>query len=95
MKHYIKEAAALLLALFAAFFISALVSIGAKAQLPKNTDYHNNLVSEEISRETQCELKSGIYDLRLKECMPVNLTDEQERYLQNEVAKLQLKRGAK
>lgn len=89
MKPYLKEAAALLLAIFAALFIAILVSLGAKAELPRDTDYHNNLVSEEISRQTKCENRLGYWDDRLKQCFDQNLTDNQERYLKDYTAKLE------
>lgn len=44
------------------------------------TDWYNNSISEQISLETRCELKSGVYENGL--CLPPNLTPSEERELQ-------------
>ncbi|WP_286063959.1 hypothetical protein [Rodentibacter caecimuris] len=43
------------------------------------TDWHNNEVSEQISLETRCELKGGVYENGL--CLPPNLTPQAEQEL--------------
>lgn len=44
------------------------------------TDWHNNEVSEQISLETRCELKGGVYENGF--CLQPNLTPTAERELQ-------------
>lgn len=94
MKAFLEIIGTLLLSLLAVLFIAALVSINVEAKsLPPDTDYHNNAVSEEISRQARCEHRLGYWDDRLKQCLDQNLTDSQETYLQGYVAKLQTEKG--
>ena len=51
------------------------------------TDWHNHEVSEQISLETCCELKGGVYENGL--CLPPNLTQSEERELQHYTAQKQ------
>lgn len=43
------------------------------------TDWHNNELSEQISLETRCELKGGVYENGL--CLPPNLNPQAEQEL--------------
>ncbi|MCX2960340.1 hypothetical protein [Rodentibacter caecimuris] len=43
------------------------------------TDWHNHEVSEQISLETRCELKGGVYENGL--CLPPNLNPQAEQEL--------------
>lgn len=90
MKAFLEIIGTLLLSLLAVLFIAALVSINVEAKsLPPDTDYHNNAVSEEISHQTKCENRLGYWDDRLKQCFDQNLTDSQERYLKDHIAKME------
>ncbi|WP_244153094.1 hypothetical protein [Rodentibacter genomosp. 1] len=51
------------------------------------TDWHNNEVSEQISLETRCELKGGVYENGI--CLPPNLTPQAERELLHYTAQKQ------
>lgn len=70
--------------LFGAIIVSAVISIGAKAN---QTDWHNNTLSQQIQAETQCELKGGIYENGA--CLPPNLTLAAEKELQAYTAQKQ------
>ncbi|HIC8528741.1 TPA: hypothetical protein ACW7UM_001485 [Haemophilus influenzae] len=62
--------------LFGAIIVSAVISLGAKAN---QTDWHDNELSLQIQAETQCELKGGIYENSV--CLPPNLTLAAEKEL--------------
>ncbi|WP_077550467.1 hypothetical protein [Rodentibacter genomosp. 2] len=51
------------------------------------TDWHNNAVSEQISLETRCEFKGGVYENGI--CLPPNLTPQAERELLHYTAQKQ------
>ena len=70
--------------LFGAIIVSAVISIGAKAN---QTDWHNNTLSQQIQAETQCELKGGVYENGA--CLPPNLTLAAEKELQAYTAQKQ------
>lgn len=48
-----EKALKIMFCLFGAIIVSAVISIGAKAN---QTDWHNNALSEQIQAETQCEI---------------------------------------
>ncbi|OOF68515.1 hypothetical protein BKG95_03700 [Rodentibacter pneumotropicus] len=52
------------------------------------TDWHNHDLSEQISRETRCELKGGVYENGI--CLPPNLTPQAERELLHYTAQKQV-----
>ena len=70
--------------LFGAIIVSAVISLGAKAN---QTDWHDNELSQQIQAETQCELKGGIYENSV--CLPPNLTLAAEKELQSYTAQKQ------
>lgn len=70
--------------LFGAIIVSAVISIGAKAN---QTDWYDNELSQQIQAETQCELKGGIYENGA--CLPPNLTLAAEKELQAYTAQKQ------
>ncbi|WP_447908237.1 hypothetical protein [Haemophilus influenzae] len=70
--------------LFGAIIVSAVISLGAKAN---QTDWHDNELSLQIQAETQCELKGGIYENSV--CLPPNLTLAAEKELQAYTAQKQ------
>ncbi|HHF6121028.1 TPA: hypothetical protein ACPP8F_000958 [Haemophilus influenzae] len=70
--------------LFGAIIVSAVISIGAKAN---QTDWQDNELSQQIQAETQCELKGGIYENGA--CLPPNLTLAVEKELQAYTAQKQ------
>jgi len=67
-----------------ATMVSAVISIGAKAN---QTDWHDNTLSQQIQAETQCELKGGVYENGA--CLPPNLTLAAEKELQAYTAQKQ------
>ena len=79
-----EKALKIMTCLFGAIIVSAVISIGAKAN---QTDWHNNELSQQIQAETQCELKGGIYENRV--CLPPNLTLTAEKELQAYTAQKQ------
>ncbi|OOF37043.1 hypothetical protein BKK47_11345 [Rodentibacter mrazii] len=61
--------------------ITVLIAVFGIAEAWSNpTDWHNHEVSEQISLETRCEFKGGVYENGI--CLPPNLTPSEERELQ-------------
>lgn len=79
-----EKALKIMTCLFGAIIVSAVISIGAKAN---QTDWHDNGLSQQIQAETQCELKGGIYENGA--CLPPNLTLAAEKELQAYTAQKQ------
>ncbi|HHF4705207.1 TPA: hypothetical protein ACPPBN_000119 [Haemophilus influenzae] len=79
-----EKALKIMTCLFGAIIVSAVISLGAKAN---QTDWHNNELSQQIQAETQCELKGGIYENGV--CLPPNLTLTAEKELQAYTAQKQ------
>ena len=79
-----EKALKIMTCLFGAIIVSAVISIGAKAN---QTDWHDNELSQQIQAETQCELKGGIYENGV--CLPPNLTLAAEEELQAYTAQKQ------
>lgn len=79
-----EKALKIMTCLFGAIIVSAVISIGAKAN---QTDWHDNELSQQIQAETQCELKGGIYENGA--CLPPNLTLAAEKELQAYTAQKQ------
>lgn len=79
-----EKALKIMTCLFGAIIVSAVISIGAKAN---QTDWHDNGLSQQIQAETQCELKGGIYENGV--CLPPNLTLTAEKELQAYTAQKQ------
>ena len=79
-----EKALKIMTCLFGAIIVSAVISIGAKAN---QTDWHDNELSQQIQAETQCELKGGIYENSI--CLPPNLTLAVEKELQAYTAQKQ------
>ncbi|WP_238327276.1 hypothetical protein [Rodentibacter pneumotropicus] len=74
-----------LVLLATAIVVTAIFSVSQAWGNP--TDWHNNEISEQISLETRCELKGGVYENGL--CLPPNLTQSEERELQHYTAQKQ------
>ncbi|EGT77629.1 Conserved subname: full [Haemophilus haemolyticus M21127] len=79
-----EKALKIMTCLFGAIIVSAVISLGAKAN---QTDWRNNTLSEQIQAETQCELKGGVYENGA--CLPPNLTLAAEKELQAYTAQKQ------
>lgn len=79
-----EKALKIITCLFGAIIVSAVISLGAKAN---QTDWHDNELSQQIQAETQCELKGGIYENSV--CLPPNLTLVAEKELQSYTAQKQ------
>ena len=79
-----EKALKIMTCLFGAIIVSAVISIGAKAN---QTDWQNNTLSQQIQAETQCEVKGGIYENGA--CLPPNLTLAAEKELQAYTAQKQ------
>lgn len=79
-----EKALKIITCLFGAIIVSAVISLGAKAN---QTDWHDNELSQQIQAETQCELKCGIYENSV--CLPPNLTLAAEKELQSYTAQKQ------
>ena len=79
-----EKALKIMTCLFGAIIVSAVISLGAKAN---KTDWHDNELSQQIQAETQCELKGGIYENGA--CLPPNLTLAAEKELQAYTAQKQ------
>ena len=79
-----EKALKIITCLFGAIIVSAVISLGAKAN---QTDWHDNELSQQIQAETQCELKGGIYENSV--CLPPNLTLVEEKELQSYTAQKQ------
>lgn len=79
-----EKALKIMTCLFGAIIVSAVISIGAKAN---QTDWYDNELSQQIQAETQCELKGGIYENGA--CLPPNLTLTEEKELQAYTAQKQ------
>nr|DAF87106.1 MAG TPA: hypothetical protein [Phage sp. ctHEp8] len=79
-----EKALKIMTCLFGAIIVSAVISIGAKAN---QTDWHDNTISQQIQAETQCEVKGGIYENGV--CLPPNLTLTAEKELQAYTAQKQ------
>ena len=71
-----EKALKIMTCLFGAIIVSAVISIGAKAN---QTDLHDNTLSQQIQAETQCELKGGVLENGV--CLPPNLTLAAEKEL--------------
>lgn len=80
-----EKALKIITCLFGAIIVSAVISLGAKAN---QTDWHDNELSQQIQAETQCELKGGIYENSV--CLPPNLTLAAEKELQSYTAQKQV-----
>ncbi|HHF6437156.1 TPA: hypothetical protein ACPP4D_000249 [Haemophilus influenzae] len=76
-----EKALKIMTCLFGAIIVSAVISLGAKAN---QTDWYDNELSQQIQAETQCELKGGIYENGV--CLPPNLTLAAEKELQDYTA---------
>lgn len=74
-----EKALKIMTCLFGAIIVSAVISLGAKA--------NDNELSQQIQAETQCELKGGIYENSV--CLPPNLTLAAEKELQAYTAQKQ------
>ncbi|HHF3649304.1 TPA: hypothetical protein ACQWM9_001497 [Haemophilus influenzae] len=79
-----EKALKIMTCLFGAIIVSAVISLGAKAN---QTDWYDNELSQQIQAETQCELKGGIYENGV--CLPPNLTLTAEKELQDYTAQKQ------
>ncbi|HHF3902462.1 hypothetical protein [Haemophilus influenzae] len=79
-----EKALKIMTCLFGAIIVSAVISLGAKAN---QTDWYDNELSQQIQAETQCELKGGIYENSV--CLPPNLTLAAEKELQAYTAQKQ------
>lgn len=79
-----EKALKIMTCLFGAIIVSAVISLGAKAN---QIDWHDNELSQQIQAETQCELKGGIYENSI--CLPPNLTLAAEKELQAYTAQKQ------
>ncbi|WP_233768340.1 hypothetical protein [Haemophilus influenzae] len=79
-----EKALKIMTCLFGAIIVSAVISLGAKAN---QTDWYDNELSQQIQAETQCELKGGIYENGV--CLPPNLTLTAEKELQAYTAQKQ------
>ncbi|MEX4296450.1 hypothetical protein MY722_09835 [Haemophilus influenzae] len=79
-----EKALKIMTCLFGAIIVSAVISLGAKAN---QTDWYDNELSQQIQAETQCELKGGIYENGV--CLPPNLTLAAEKELQAYTAQKQ------
>ena len=79
-----EKALKIMTCLFGAIIVSAVISIGAKAN---QTDWQDNKLSQQIQAETQCELKGGVYENGA--CLPPNLTLAAEKELQAYTAQKQ------
>ena len=79
-----EKALKIITCLFGAIIVSAVISLGAKAN---QTDWHDNELSQQIQAETQCELKGGIYENSV--CLPPNLRLAAEKELQSYTAQKQ------
>ncbi|HHF1113872.1 TPA: hypothetical protein ACPI21_000789 [Haemophilus influenzae] len=79
-----EKALKIMTCLFGAIIVSAVISLGAKAN---QTDWYDNELSQQIQAETQCELKGGIYENGV--CLPPNLTLAAEKELQDYTAQKQ------
>lgn len=79
-----EKALKIMTCLFGAIIVSAVISLGAKAN---QTDWDNNELSQQIQAETQCGLKGGIYENGA--CLPPNLTLTAEKELQAYTAQKQ------
>ncbi|OOF81822.1 hypothetical protein [Rodentibacter caecimuris] len=67
------------LAVGALLALAVMILIAFRPTYANPTDWHNHEVSEQISRETRCELKGGVYENGI--CLPPNLTPQAEREL--------------
>lgn len=76
---------AFLIALGTITFLIAIFGIAEAWSNP--TDWHDNEVSEQISLETRCELKGGVYENGL--CLQPNLTPQAEQELLHYTAQKQ------
>jgi hypothetical protein len=79
-----EKALRIMTCLFGAIIVSAVISLGAKAN---QTDWHDNELSQQIQAETQCEVKGGIYENGV--CLQPNLTLAAEKELQAYTAQKQ------
>ncbi|HHF0149666.1 TPA: hypothetical protein ACPHPC_001872 [Haemophilus influenzae] len=79
-----EKALKIMTCLFGAIIVSAVISLGAKAN---QTDWYDNELSQQIQAETQCELKGGVYENGV--CLPPNLTLATEKELQDYTAQKQ------
>lgn len=79
-----EKALKIMTCLFGAIIVSAVISLGAKAN---QTDWYDNELSQQIQAETQCELKGGVYENGV--CLPPNLTLAAEKELQDYTAQKQ------
>lgn len=79
-----EKALKIMTCLFGAIIVSAVISLGAKAN---QTDWYDNELSQQIQQETRCELKGGIYENGV--CLPPNLTLAAEKELQAYTAQKQ------
>nr|DAS54011.1 MAG TPA: hypothetical protein [Caudoviricetes sp.] len=75
LKGSVKYLAAILTALI--IVLTVFAGITALRPALANTDWHDNDVSEQISKETRCELRGGVYENNV--CLPPNLTAEGEK----------------
>lgn len=79
-----EKALKIMTCLFGAIMVSAVISIGAKAN---QTDWHDNILSEQIQQEARCEQKGGVFENGV--CLPPNLTLAAEKELQAYTAQKQ------
>lgn len=72
------------LAIIAALLLGCLISAGAYAT---NTDWHDDALSDQLTQETICERKGGVYERGI--CFPPTLTPSAEKYAREYVAQKQ------
>ncbi|OOF59336.1 hypothetical protein [Rodentibacter myodis] len=67
--------------------LAVMILIAFRPAYANPTDWHNHELSEQISHETRCELKGGVYENGL--CLPPNLTPQVEQELLHYTAQKQ------